>query len=190
MTTSSTFSRTAAEVQKALSSTSRTEFSRVAAEVRGELVSRVAKADRNAEWQRVNSYIADVLKDAHVLYAKLARLQGDFAGAELDQLQKISEAILVLGDELSVFSKDFYEGKYFMQQSEFTYGEQGGAPVPNPKGGSPMPPPPADAKGPPPVLPPSPAVDEEAPDGGEEEDETYDAPKEELAEPAEDDEEK
>ena len=87
---SSTFSRTAAEVQKLLAGSSKTGLSKVASQVRDEFKHRLS-ADRDAEWQRVNSYIADTLKDTHVLYAKLARLQGDFAGAELDQLQKISE---------------------------------------------------------------------------------------------------
>ena len=90
-----------------------------------------AAEDHDAEWQRVNSYVADVLKDSHVLYAKLARLQGDFAGEELANLSKISEAVLSIGSELSRFSKAFYEGKYDMLQSSFTYGEGGGAPIPN-----------------------------------------------------------
>ena len=148
----------------------------------------------DADWQRVNSYIADVLKDAHVLYAKLARLQGDFGGAELDQLQKISEAVLVLGDELSVFSKDFYDGKYRMQQSEFTYGDQGGAPIPTGGGGAQPPPAPED-RGPPPMG--AGAAGGEGGEGGEggggkgegEEPETYDIPveveEEEAEEPAE-----
>jgi hypothetical protein len=73
------------------------------------------------EWQRVNSYIADVLKDAHVLYAKLARLQSDFAGEELDRLLQISENVLVTGETLSKFSRDFYEGRLEMAKTEFTY---------------------------------------------------------------------
>jgi hypothetical protein len=85
-----------------------------------------AAVDREAEWQRVHSYIADVLKDTHVLYAKLARLEGDFAGEELVRLERISEAVLALGNELSAFSKAFYEGKYSMADTEFTYGGEGG----------------------------------------------------------------
>ncbi len=170
-------------------------FSKVAKTVSNNLHrNTLSVADRDAEWQRVNSYIADVLKDAHVLYAKLARLQGDFAGAELDGLQKISEAVLILGDELSTFSKDFYEGKYLMQQSEFTYGEQGGAPIPNPGAGTPQPPPPPDKKGPPPPppdgggAPKAPAAPPPPPPVAEgEEPDTYDAPEEE--EPSEDEEE-
>ena len=85
--------------------------------------------DRDAEWQRVNSYIADVLKDTHVLYAKLARLQGDFIGRELDELEKISESVLSLGEELSQFSKAFYEGKLSMAEGDLAYGTPpGGAP--------------------------------------------------------------
>ncbi|MGH6876897.1 MAG: hypothetical protein ACREHV_05885, partial [Rhizomicrobium sp.] len=71
------------------------------------------------------SYIADVLKDTHVLYAKLARLEGDFGGEELSRLERISEAVLALGNELSSFSKAFYEGKYDMAQSG-AYGESTG----------------------------------------------------------------
>lgn len=107
-------------------------FSKVAAEVASALSNgrTAAAADKDADWQRVNSYIADVLKDSHVLYAKLARLQGDFAGEELDRLIKVSEAVLRIGDELSGFSKAFFEGKYDMAESEFTYGEPGsGAPA-------------------------------------------------------------
>jgi len=124
------FRNAASEVQKATSDEPRTEFSRIASEVRQSIFNRVATEDRDGEWQRVNSYVADVLKDTHVLYAKLARLQGDFAGEELARLSKISEAVLAIGDELSTFSKAFYEGKYEMLQSEYTYGDEGGAPIP------------------------------------------------------------
>jgi len=114
-------------------------FSIVAAGVHDIL--KVATSDHDAEWQRVNSYIADVLKDSHVLYAKLARLQGDFDGEEMARLSRISEAVLAIGDELSTFSKAFYEGKYQMLQSEFSYGggEGGGGGAPGaPQGGSPQ----------------------------------------------------
>lgn len=108
------------------SSGRRTRFSRVAAEVQQFMASRVSASDKDAEWQRVHSYIADVLKDAHVLYAKLARLEGDFAGEESSNLERISEAVLTIGEELSAFSKAFYEGKYDMQDRTFTYGDEGG----------------------------------------------------------------
>lgn len=85
----------------------------------------ISTTDRDSEWQRVNSYIADVLKDAHVLYAKLARLQGDFAGAELEGLEKISESVLDIGGKLSSFSKAFYEGKASMSEEE-AFGEDSG----------------------------------------------------------------
>ncbi len=100
---------------------------------------RISAVDKDAEWQRVNSYVADVLKDSHVLYAKLARLQGDFVGEELDTLMKISEAVLSIGEELSGFSKAFYEGKLQMADSEFRYGE-GGQPqnLPTPAEASPV----------------------------------------------------
>jgi hypothetical protein len=133
--TTSTFRSVAAEVQKAMGGKPRTEFSRVASQVQKELAGRVAAEDRDAEWQRVNSYVADVLKDSHVLYAKLARLQGDFSGEELARLSRISEAVLAIGDELSLFSKGFYEGKYDMLQSGFEYGPDGGAPIPKGGGG-------------------------------------------------------
>lgn len=139
--TTSNFRSVAAEVNKSMNGKPQTVFSRVAAEVQLTLESRVAAEDRDAEWQRVNSYVADVLKDTHVLYAKLARLQGDFAGEEFARLSKVSEAVLAIGDELSRFSKAFYEGKYEMLQNEFTYGKEGGAPVPNPEAGQPIPPP-------------------------------------------------
>lgn len=102
-------------------------FVQIAADVEA-LMSRFSAVDRDSEWHRVNSYVADVLKDSHVLYAKLARLQNDFAGAELSQLEKISEEVLSLGKSLSQFSKDFYDGKYSMTPSETQYGGQQQAP--------------------------------------------------------------
>lgn len=96
-------------------------FAKVASDVKAAMARR-AGTDRDAEWHRVNSYIADVLKDSHVLYAKLARLQNDFAGHELEDLEKISENVLGLGKSLSQFSKDFYDGKYAMTPSETQYG--------------------------------------------------------------------
>lgn len=143
---------------------STSNFSKIAAKVLKAVSSRVADSDRDADWQRVNSYIADVLKDSHVLYAKLARLQGDFGGEELARLMKISEAVLTIGDELSNFSKAFYEGKYSMLQSEFTYGENGGAPSPNPKaeGGAPPPSPMSAPDAPP--TPPAPETPPSAPE--------------------------
>lgn len=113
-------------------------FAKIAAQVAANITTATA-ADSDAEWQRVNSYIADVLKDSHVLYAKLARLQGDFVGEEFERLSKISEAVLHIGDELSGFSKAFYEGKYDMAQSGFSYGTPSGgqapqqAPAPQPQ---------------------------------------------------------
>lgn len=103
-------------------------FASVAAEVQREIsnIPVVASTDRDAEWQRVNSYIADVLKDSHVLYAKLARLQGDFTGHELRELEKISEDVLSVGEMLSHFSKNFYDGKINMADSQTQYGDDGG----------------------------------------------------------------
>lgn len=143
----------------------RTAASRVAENLRK------AGNDRDSEWQRVNSYIADVLKDSHVLYAKLARLQGDFAGSELQELQGISEDVLSLGERLSKFSRAFYEGELAMVESSHKYGEQspgGEAPAPAPgapPAGNPAPPPP-------PAPPPAP---EKGEDDEEDEGADYDA---------------
>lgn len=104
-----------------------TPFARVASQVQKDVSVRVSTSDTDAEWQRVNSYIADVLKDTHVLYAKLARLQGDFAGSELEGLEKISEDVLNIGSKLSSFSKAFYEGKASMAETE-QFGEGDTAP--------------------------------------------------------------
>lgn len=79
---------------------------------------RTAAVDEDAEWQRVNSYIADVLKDCYVLFAKLARLRGDFAGAELAKLDGISSKVRDMGQELASFSKAFTEGEYSMHKKE------------------------------------------------------------------------
>jgi len=91
---------------------------------------KILTADEKSERDRVFSGIADVLKDAHVQYAKLARLQGDFAGKELDDLQQISEAILSVGRKLSDFAKAFYEGDYKMQPAEIIYGGGSGGQAP------------------------------------------------------------
>jgi hypothetical protein len=108
-------------------------FSQVAAEVQTALQSRLGAAvDMDAEKQRVNSYIADVLKDSHVLYAKLARLQGDFKGAEAEDLFGIAQRVLDIGDELSKFAKAFREGEAKMADTSFAYGDEGGAPQPAP----------------------------------------------------------
>lgn len=104
-------------------------FSRVAASVASDITgsSRTAVEDRDAEWQRVNSYVADVLKDAHVLYSKLARLQGDFAGRELSKLEEIGEGVLDIGEELSHFMKAFHEGEAGIAGQE-PFGSKNGAP--------------------------------------------------------------
>jgi hypothetical protein len=108
-------------------------FSQVAAQVQTALKTRLGAAvDMDAEKQRVNSYIADVLKDSHVLYAKLARLQGDFKGQEAEDLFSINEKVLNLGDELSRFAKAFREGEAKMAETSFAYGDEGGAPEPAP----------------------------------------------------------
>lgn len=87
--------------------------------------------ERDQEWQRVNSYVADVLKDTHVLYAKLARLQGDFAGSELGELEKISESVLNLGEQLSRFMKAFHEGDATMLKSKIFGGGSSAPPAPD-----------------------------------------------------------
>ena len=83
-----------------------------------ESVVRTAAVDEDAEWQRVNSYIADVLKDCYVLFAKLARLRGDFAGDELASLDGISAEVRDMGQKLATFSKAFTEGKAAMSKKE------------------------------------------------------------------------
>lgn len=106
-------------------------FSRVALEALQALgpapVAQAEHPERDSEWQRVNSYIADVLKDAHVLYSKLARLQGDFIGSELTELESISSKVLDLGEELSRFMKAFHEGEAsMMKEKQFGGGAGGG----------------------------------------------------------------
>lgn len=144
------------------------DFATVAAEVQKNLVQkfRFSTDENDAEFQRVHSAIADVLKDAHMMYSKLVRLQGDFRGQEQDRLVQISEAVLSIGDELSSFDKSFYDGKLKMVQNDFTYGgdpSQGQAP--------PQAPPPAAPGGdaPPPPVPFGQAPEE----AGEEPDEDY-----------------
>ncbi len=154
-------------------------YERFAAKARQVRSSRTAGTDRDAEWQRVNSYIADVLKDSHVLYAKLARLQGDFGGTELDNLEKISEYVLEIGGKLSAFSKAFYEGRADISADD-QFGEDGaGGEVSRPPvnlgdlGGGEMPTPELDAGvealG-------EPGGEPEAPEGGEPEAEAPKAP--------------
>lgn len=104
-------------------------FKKVARSVFNSFQARVAAEDKDEEWQRVNSAIADVLRDAHVLYAKLARLQNDFKGDELQGLQTIGENVLTIGGKLSEFSKAFYEGKLAMSDAEKAMG-----PMPDPFG--------------------------------------------------------
>jgi hypothetical protein len=85
---------------------------------------RVAAVDEDAEWQRVNSYVADVLKDSYVLFAKLARLRGDFAGSELVKLDSISTKVRDVGQALSRFSKSFTSGEFSMDKKE-QFGNEG-----------------------------------------------------------------
>lgn len=163
-------------------------FAKIAAEVAANIKTATA-ADSDAEWQRVNSYIADVLKDSHVLYAKLARLQGDFIGEEFDRLSKISEAVLHIGDELSSFSKAFYDGKYDMAQSEFSYGSPPGgqspqqapapqqAPSPAPEASKPAP----EAPSPAPEEAPAPEEPMAFGDSGEPEEESAEPPAEDYS---------
>lgn len=100
-------------------------LSRTAMTVRSNM-KRVAFVDRDAEWQRVHSYIADALKDMHVLYAKLARLEGDFSGTELEEIDAISESVLDLGEKMSKFSREFSQGNIRMMESPTFHGGDGG----------------------------------------------------------------
>lgn len=135
-----TLNKAASEIQSNLRSfdgkpSNISRFRKTAFQVERSLLGKFKHAaeSRDAEWQRVNSYIADVLKDAHVLYSKLARLQGDFTGTELDNLEKISEKVLGIGEELSHFMKAFHEGDAVMS-SEVIFGtpSEGGAPAGTP----------------------------------------------------------
>lgn len=114
------------------------KFRRVAAAVERSVSLRcnIATDERDQEWQRVNSYVADVLKDTHVLYAKLARLQGDFTGSELEELESVSDKVLELGEQLSRFMKDFHNGAASMLTSKLFGGGEG----PPGQSGQPAPP--------------------------------------------------
>lgn len=119
----------------------------------------IAGAERDAEWQRVNSAIADVLKDSSVLFSKLARLQGDFAGKERDELEDIGNEVRGVTDKLSKFSSEFYAGELNMRTSDTPF-NYGGAPGGGAPGGG-APPPGGGAPGAPPPAPPPPAHTEE-----------------------------
>jgi hypothetical protein len=106
------FAREAAAIEQAMSKNFR--------------MKKIAVNDRDAEWQRVYSYIADSLKDTMVLYSKLARLQGDFGGDELSTLNGIAEEVLTLGERMSKFSRDFSKGDLRMVESPTFDGGQGG----------------------------------------------------------------
>jgi hypothetical protein len=124
-----TFSKVAGDVRKNLST--QNNFSRVAKDVKNRVaLGAPTTEEHDSDWHRVNSYIADVLKDAHVLYAKLSRLQSDFAGEELGVLENISEQVLELGQNLNQFSRSFYEGELNMIPPETVYGapDQGSSP--------------------------------------------------------------
>jgi hypothetical protein len=113
-------------------------------------------------------------------FAKLARLQTDFAGNELSTLENISERVLDLGRDVSEFSRAFYKGDLDIVPSETVFG--GGAEVQHSELESSGPPP-----GPPPGASPPPSYDEfEAPaEGAGTEEETEEGPKEEEKEPEE-----
>jgi hypothetical protein len=105
---------------------------------------RTATIEEDADWQRVNSYVADALKDCYVLFAKLARLRSDFTGMELKKLDKISSDVRDVGQLLAIFSKAFNEGKYstvkkeqfgenqsgFEQDEDFDFSEDDGSDEP------------------------------------------------------------
>ncbi len=114
-------------------------FAKVAAQVANNVYKHRVAEGHDAEWQRVYSLISDLYKENALTYSKLTRLQSNFVGPELSQLEKIAEAVLMTGDQLSVFARDFYEGKYEMEPSEVVYGDAGGAPMPNPEVHEPAP---------------------------------------------------
>jgi hypothetical protein len=122
--------------------------------------------ERDPEWQRVNSAIADVFKDSGVLFSKLARLQGDFAGSERAQLEEIGNEVRDLTDKLSKFSSDFYNGDLNMKASQTPFNYGGPAPGGGgaPQGGGappPAPAPPAPSPESNPAAPPIPTHDDE-----------------------------
>ena len=115
-------------------------FAQVASQVHNKLARRLntAAADKDAEWQRVNGSLADILKDCYMMVSKVARVQADFKGEELDRLMKISEAVMALGGEFAEFFKAFYDGRLEMVSGGLSFGdESGGAPsmpaVPSPE---------------------------------------------------------
>jgi hypothetical protein len=111
------------------------EFAKVASQVHNKL-SRTAATDKGAEWQRVNGSLADILKDCYMMVSKVARVQADFKGEELDRLMKISEAVMALGEEFSSFFKAFYDGRLEMVEGGLQFGENSGGaqiPVPSPE---------------------------------------------------------
>jgi hypothetical protein len=112
------------------------EFAKVAAQVHNKL-SRTAAADKDAEWQRVNGQLADLLKDIFMINSKTARVQADFKGEELDRLMKISEAVMALGEELASFFKAFYDGRLEMVEGGLQFGDESGGvpsiPAPSPE---------------------------------------------------------
>ena len=108
------------------------EFARIASQVHNKL-SRTAAADKDQEWQRVNGQLADLLKDIFMANSKVARIQADFKGEELDRLMKISEAVMALGEELASFFKAFYEGRLEMVEGGLTFGEEPQIPTPSPE---------------------------------------------------------
>lgn len=136
-----------------VSTVEKSKFARLASTVHVALGGAAPPDERDPEWQRVNSSIADVLKDTGVLFSKLARLQGDFAGIERAKLEEIGNKVRDLTDELSKFSSDFYNGELNMRTSEtpFNYGgpaqgggNQGGGGAPPPAPPTPAPAPPAE----------------------------------------------
>lgn len=159
---SSAFKQVSKSVQKDVRNLS---FLKVAKEVSSDL--RVAGEERDDDWHRVNGYAADILKDSSMMYSKLARLQNDFEGQELEALEKISEGVLDLGSKMSGFARKFFKGEFRMK------GQQAypGGPM------EPPPSPPPDAVPPPvfgeevpeePTEEPVPTFDEEVPEETEE----------------------
>lgn len=97
---------------------SKSNFQKIASRAAQNIFRVSANPEKDPDWQRVHSYIADTIKDSYVLYAKLARLRGDFGGSELEELDAVSATVRDVGSALSAFSENFVAGDYSMAKKE------------------------------------------------------------------------
>ena len=98
-------------------------------------IHRIAVENEDADWQRVNSYVADIVKDIMLTYSKLARLRSDFVGSELAKIGGVSNKVREVGEIMLAFSKAFNANEYSIAKKEHgekdseDYSEGGGPPV-------------------------------------------------------------